>query len=212
MEKRTITEEAITIPERITITEETINNGVSYALCEVKEKFVEDVYMKCLNRVDVNLDDSGNAPMPYMYMENTFLKSRYLMTALAKFYLRMDVETEDGDMWLMTKNEYDRFGASHVIGQLNRFRNNNPDLKDKVFDLLRDYSDLERRLSNAIRGGLTVMNDPTNRIFQKITMDVSEEALASQKEQLEDLKKQFAELKGDADGKTTIHLVGDGDA
>lgn len=199
MEKRAITEEAITIPERITITEETINNGVSYALCEVKEKFVEDVYMKCLNRVDVNLDDSGNAPMPYMYMENTFLKSRYLMTALAKFYLRMDVETEDGDMWLMTRNEYDRFGASHVIGQLNRFRNNNPDLKDKVFDLLRDYSDLERRLSNAIRSGLTVMNDPANRIFQKITMDVSEESLNAQKEQLEDLKKQFAELKGDTD-------------
>lgn len=200
MEKRAITEEAIII------TEETINNGVSYALCELKEKFVDDVYMKCLNRVDVNLDDSGNAPMPYMYMENTFLKSRYLMTALAKFYLRMDVETEDGDMWLMTKNEYDRFGASHVIGQLNRFRNNNPDLKDKVFDLLRDYSDLERRLSNAIRGGLTVMNDPTNRIFQKITMDVSEEALASQKEQLEDLKKQFAELKGDADGENVVHI------
>lgn len=189
---------------RITITEETINNGVSYALCELKEKFVEDVYMKCLNRVDVNLDDSGNAPMPYMYMENTFLKSRYLMTALAKFYLRMDVETEDGDMWLMTRNEYDRFGASHVIGQLNRFRNNNPDLKDKVFDLLRDYSDLERRLSNAIRSGLTVMNDPANRIFQKVTMDVSEEALASQKEQLEDLKKQFAELKGDGDAESTV--------
>lgn len=185
--------------EQIIITEEAINNGVSYALCELKEKFVEDVYMKCLNRVDVNLDDSGNAPMPYMYMENTFLKSRYLMTALAKFYLRMDVETEDGDMWLMTRNEYDRFGASHVIGQLNRFRNNNPDLKDKVFDLLRDYSDLERRLSSAIRSGLTVMNDPANRIFQKITMDVSEEALASQKEQLENLKKQFAELKGDGD-------------
>ena len=204
MEKRAITEEAITIPERITITEETINNGVSYALCELKEKFVEDVYMKCLNRVDVNLDDSGNAPMPYMYMENTFLKSRYLMTALAKFYLRMNVETEDGDMWLMTRNEYDRFGASHVIGQLNRFRNNNHELKDKVFDLLRDYSDLERRLSNAIRSGLTVMNDPANRIFQKITMDVSEEALASQKEQLEDLKKQFAELKGDGDAESTV--------
>lgn len=210
MEKKTITERT-TIPERITITEETINESVSYALCEVKEKFVEDVYMKCLNRVDVSLDDSGNAPMPYMYMENTFLKSRYLMTALAKFYLRMDVETEDGDMWLMTKNEYDRFGASHVIGQLNRFRNNNPDLKDKVFDLLRDYSDLERRLSNAIRGGLTVMNDPTNRIFQKITMDVSEEALASQKEQLEDLKKQFAELQSDKEA-TPIHVVGDSNA
>lgn len=196
MEKRAITEEAITIPERITITEETINNGVSYALCELKEKFVEDVYMKCLNRVDIM-----DPPMPYMYMENTFLKSRYLMTALAKFYLRMDVETEDGDMWLMTRNEYDRFGASHVIGQLNRFRNNNPDLKDKVFDLLRDYSDLERRLSNAIRSGLTVMNDPTNRIFQKITMDVSEEALKSA---VDEAKQQMELLKGGSNGESTV--------
>lgn len=188
---------------QIIITEETINESVSYALCEAKEKFVEDVYMKCLNRVDIM-----EPPMPYMYMENTFLKSRYLMTALAKFYLRMDVETEDGDMWLMTKNEYDRFGASHVIGQLNRFRNNNPDLKDKVFDLLRDYSDLERRLSNAIRSGLTVMNDPANRIFQKITMDVSEEALKSA---VDEAKQQMAELQ-DLKESGQIHVVGDTDA
>jgi hypothetical protein len=201
MEKKIITERT-TIPERITITEETINNGVSYALCELKEKFVEDVYMKCLNRVDIM-----DPPMPYMYMENTFLKSRYLMTALAKFYLRMDVETEDGDMWLMTRNEYDRFGASHVIGQLNRFRNNNPDLKDKVFDLLRDYSDLDRRLSNAIRSGLTVMNDPANRIFQKITMDVSEEALKSA---VDEAKQQMAELQ-EIKESTPIHVAGDSD-
>lgn len=197
MEKRAITEEAIII------TEKTINDAVSYALCELKEKFVEDVYMKCLNRVDIM-----DPPMPYMYMENTFLKSRYLMTALVKFYLRMDVETEDGDMWLMTRNEYDRFGASHVIGQLNRFRNNNPDLKDKVFDLLRDYSDLERRLSNAIRSGLTVMNDPANRIFQKITMDVSEEALKSA---VDEAKQQMEELQ-DLKESGQIHVVGDSDA
>lgn len=207
MEKRAITEETITIPERITITEETINNGVSYALCELKEKFVEDVYMKCLNRVDVNLDDSGNAPMPYMYIENTFLKSRYLMTALAKFYLRIDVETEDGDMWLMTNNEFDRFGASHVIGQLNRFRNNNNDLKDKVFDLLRDYSDLERRLNFAIRSGLTVMNDPANRIFQKITMDVSEEALKSAVDEAKQQMEELQNLKaGEQDGENIVHI------
>lgn len=196
--------------EKIIITEEAIHNAVSYSLMEMKEKFVEDVYMKCLNRVDVNLDDSGNAPMPYMYMENTFLKSRYLMTALAKLYLRLEVETEDGGLWLMTRNEFDRFGASHVIGQLNRFRNNNPDLKDKVFDLLRDYSDLERRLSNAIRSGLTVMNDPANRIFQKITMDVSEQSLEAQREQLENLKEEFEKIRNKE--ATPIHVVGDGDA
>ena len=193
--------------EKIVVTEEMVENAVSYATLEMKEKFVEVCYMQCLNRVSVDLDGAGTSAMPNMYMENTFLKSRYLMTALAKFYLRMDVETEDGDMWLMTRNEYDRFGASHVIGQLNRFRNNNPDLKDKVFDLLRDYSDLERKLSNAIRSGLTVMNDPANRIFQKITMDVSEEALKSA---VDEAKQQMAELQnmkaGEQDGENVVHI------
>lgn len=196
--------------KRVTITEETINNAVSYSLIEMKEKFVEDCYMKCLNRVDIM-----DPPMPYMYMENTFLKSRYLMTALAIFYLgykREELEMEDGDLWLMSRDEYDSFGASHVIGQLNRFRNNNPDLKDKVFDLLRDYSDLERKFSNAIRSGLTVMNDPANRIFQKVLMDTSEEALAAQREQLEELKKQFADIQNENNESAPIRLVGDGDA
>lgn len=183
--------------EKIIITEETIHNANSYVPCESKEAFVESTYQKCLNRVDINLDESGNAPMPYMYMENTFLKSRYLMTALAKLYLKTDAETEDGNQWLMTRDEFDRFGASHVIGQLNRFRNNNPDLKDKVFDLLRDYNDLDRRLSSAIRSSLTVMNDPANRIFQKVTMDVSAESL---KAATEEAKKQMDALKGDGNG------------
>ena len=90
----------------------------------------------------------------------------------------------------------------------NRFRNNNPELKDKVFDLLRDYSDLERRLSNAIRSGLTVMNDPANRIFQKITMDVSEEALKSA---VDEAKQQMAELQ-EIKESTPIHVVGDSNA
>lgn len=183
--------------EKIVVTEEMVENAVSYATLEMKEKFVEDCYMRCLNRVSVDLDGAGASAMPNMYMENTFLKSRYLMCGLAVLYLgfkREDLQMEDGDLWLMSKEEYDRWGRSHVIGQLNRFRHGSGEARDKVYDLLRDYGDLERRLNSAIRSGLAVMNDMANRFFQKIAMDVSEESLGEQKKQLEELRSEFEKL------------------
>jgi hypothetical protein len=194
--------------ERVTITEEMVKNAVSYAPVRMKEEFVEACYMRCLNKVDVSLDDKGENPMPYMYMENTFLKSRFLTAALAVMYLgyrREDLKMEDGELWLVSEEEFDRWGMSHVIGQLNRFRNNNPELKDKVFDLLRDYGDLERRLSSAVRSGLHVMNDPANRIFQKVTMDMSSDALEEQRKQLEELRKELVKkMKGEEHGEGSV--------
>lgn len=178
--------------ERVTITEEMVNNAVSYAPIRMKEEFIDYCYMRCLNKVSVDLDAEGGSAMPNMYMENTFLKARYLMSALAVMYLgfkREELEMEENDLWLMSESEYDRFARSHVIGQLNRFRHADIGLKDKVFDLLRDYGDLERRMNSAVRSGLSVMNDPANRIFQKLTMDISQEAIESYKKQLEDIQK-----------------------
>lgn len=193
--------------ERVTITEEMVKNAVSYAPIRMKEEFVEACYMRCLNKVETFLDDKSENPMPLMYMENTFAKSRFLMTALAIMYLgyrREDLEMVDGELWLMTEAEFDRWGRSHVIGQLNRFRNNNPELKDKVFDLLRDYGDLERRLTSAVRSGLHVTNDVTNRFFLKATMDMSSEALEEQRKQVESLRDELVRMKGEKDGESSV--------
>lgn len=187
-----------------------LSRAVSYVPAAVKAELVDACYNRCFTRLNVSMGDEGDTPMPYMYMEDTFLKSRFLMTAFAKLWLRSeDVETEEGDETLMTVECYDRWAGSHVFGQIERLKGVKA-CKDKAFDLLKDYKDLERRLSTAVRDALTVMNDPVNRMFQHLQATLSQEALEQQKTRVEDLRRQAEGLRetvadggkdgGEADG------------
>ena len=186
--------------EKIVITELDIERARSYVPVREKEEFVDYCYQRCMNKVTINLGDEDSDAMPNMYMENTFAKSKYLMSALLALYLnrKNEVETVDGDEWLMTDRQYDLWCGSQVIGQIERLkRKTSPEIQDKVYDLLRDYKDLERRLGSAIYNGLDVQNDAINRMFLKLSMSTNEEALAAQmeaqKEMLESLKKEVDE-------------------
>lgn len=178
------------------LTEEMVKNAVSYVPVETKIKFVEDCYLACLNKVNINLDDGENSALPDMWMEDVFRKSKCLTGALLLLYFPFieGIEKADGSNWELTSECYDRFAGSNIINQLERFKSNNA-VRDKVFDLLRDYFSLEKGLSSAIRSGLAVMNDPINRMFQKLAMDTSQEALEAQKQALADLQEQLEKLK-----------------
>ena len=185
--------------EFVKITEDIVRKANAYAPIEEKEAFVEHCAQKCRNSVTINLgEEADNMAMPYMYTEDVFRKSRYLMGAFLTFYLSFDgdrdLETENGDKWLLTQKCYDLFAESQVMNQLERFKGN-AELRDKVFDLLRDYRDLEKKLNTTIYNNLTVMNDPINRMFLKISMDTSEQAMEEQKKNLAELVKEFEELK-----------------
>ena len=80
------------------------------------------------------------------------------------------------------------------MNQLERMKGN-AELRDKVFDILRDYRDLEKRLSTAVYNAMQVMNDPANRLLQKIQMDTSEQALEAQKKNLDDLMSELEKMK-----------------
>ena len=185
--------------EFVKITEDIVRQANAYAPIEEKEKFVEHCAQRCRNNVTINLGaEADNMAMPYMYTEDVFRKSRYLMGAFLTFYLPFDglrdLETEEGDQWLLTPKCYDIFAESQVFNQLERFKGN-AELRDKVFDLLRDYRDLEKKLNTTIYNNLTVMNDPINRMFLKISMDTSEQALEEQKKKLAEFAREFEDLK-----------------
>lgn len=183
--------------EKIVITEEQMKNAVSYAPAKAKEDFVEYCRRRCLSPVNIDLNFGENSAMPSMFTEDTFLKSRYLMTALCVLYLGIpinEISKEDGDEWLMTIAEYDRYAMSHVVNQIERMKSN-AELRDKAFDILRDYRDLEKRLNTVIYNTMTVMNDPTNRLFQKLSFDVSPEALEEQKRELGRLQQEMEEIR-----------------
>ena len=182
---------------KLILKEENVKNAKSYLPLAEKEAFLDHCSMRCIQRVEVNLNDGGNFAMPNMFMEDTFVKSRYMMAAFVMFYLgipKENVETEDGDEFLMTVAEYDIWAGSHVMNQLERMKGN-AEMRDKVFDILRDYRDLEKRLSTAVYNAMQVMNDPANRLLQKIQMDTSEQALEAQKKNLDDLMSELEKMK-----------------
>lgn len=178
------------------LTEDMVRNASAYVPVENKMQFVEDCYLNCLNKVNINLDDGADSALPDMWMEDAFKRSKCMMAALLSLYFHFEgeVETESESAWMLTNSCFDRWAGSNLINQLERFKSNAL-VRDKVFDLLRDYFSLEKSLSSAIRSGLSVMNDPINRMFQKLAMDTSQEALEAQKENLRVLKEELENLK-----------------
>lgn len=148
--------------ERFKLSQDTLANANDYVALADKNAFVDTCAEKCFSRVSISTPAEGGDEFPPMYVENSDRKSRYLMTALCSFYLGTDIECEEGDAYLMTTAQYDALAGAHVMNQLERYKSN-ATLRDKVFDIMQDYKDLEKRLNAAVYGLLSVMNDNVTR-------------------------------------------------
>ena len=178
----------------IKLTEQQIEKAESYVSLIQKEEFVEACMKQCLGSVEVSLASGDeHAAMPTMFMESTFMKSKYLMCAFIRLYLKEEAETEEGDEWLLSTGAYDEWAGSHVFNQLERMKDKK-ELRDKCFDLIKDYRDLERRLTTAIKGYMAVLNDPINRLYHRVYMETDESALENAKKQVEKLKEELETL------------------
>ena len=141
--------------ERIKITREMLLAASDYMPNAEKERWVTDNAAKCFDKLAITADGET---MPPMYKVNEGLKRRYLMAAFAKEYMRQGYGGDERDPALMAEEEYDRWAGSHVFEQVNRMKHDT-ELRDKCFDLLADYKDLEKRFSSELNSLLTVQND-----------------------------------------------------
>lgn len=178
--------------EKIEITKETILEARDYVPLTEKEDWVADVAPKCFNKLAITADGE---PVPPMYMVSTGLKCRYLMAALAGMYFGAEYQGDEKDPTMMSEAEYDRWASSHVLNQLERMKRES-DVRDKCFDLLTDYKDLEKRLSSQINSLLTVQNDSVIRQTQYTTAQMKELPLILA--QLKELQGKVDEASGDA--------------
>jgi len=146
--------------EKIIITRDMMTAARDYVSLAEKEAWVAENAVKCFDKLAIEAD--GEA-MPPMYQVNTGLKSRYLMAALAKMYFGVpEIVGEPDNEWLMTEADYDRWAGSHVMNQIERMKADR-ELRDKCYDLLFDYKDLEKWFSTQIGSLLTVQNDTVLR-------------------------------------------------
>ena len=149
--------------EKYVVTAEAVTKANDYLPLAKKNEFVDYCAQKCFARVSIHAGEAAGDEFPPMYVENSDAKSRYLMGALCLLYLPIGAEfADEDDPYLITEEQYDALAASHVMNQLERLKSNAA-LRDKVFDILADYKDLEKRLNTAVYGFMSVMNDPVAR-------------------------------------------------
>ncbi len=144
------------------ITEEDIRLATDYIANAVKEQWVSETAPKCLDKYNIEVD--GEA-LPPMYAVNSGKKARFLMLAFCVAYLHKEVKSDEKDGDLMDEEEYDLWAGNHIFCQINRLKSNLA-VKDKCFDILSDYADLEKRLSTQINALLAVQNDSVMRQAQ----------------------------------------------
>lgn len=148
---------------KIEITKGMMEAARDYVPLTEKEAWVAENAPKCFDKLQITADDD---PMPPMYMVNTGLKSRYLMAALARLYLRAAPLGAAEDEQCMSVEEYDAWAGSHVMNQLERWKRDET-FRAKTYDLLFDYKDLEKRFSTQLSGLLAVQNDSVIRQAQQ---------------------------------------------
>lgn len=177
------------------ITREELLNANTYVPFMDKFRFVNETSEKCFDTLNITAtSDKESKAMPPVYRTGEFAKSRYLMCAFAKLYLKDNVGTIDGDDWLMAVDEYDKYAGGHVFEQINKFKSD-AELRDICFNLLNDYKDLCRKFESAVNGLLNAMNDPVSRAVAYLSTVTTPENIQESMSELEKVKEEMDKLQ-----------------
>lgn len=191
------------------ITENTINSMRDYVPLEEKKNFLADCAARCFDKLQISADGGTDViALPPMYKKNTLLRQRYIMGALLSLWFGICYEKADEktDQWLMSEADYDYFSGSHIFNQLDRMKSHvtRPENKDKIFDMLADYRELEKMLNDEIYGLVQCMNDPITRLVASIQATATPENLKEAGDKLkaakDEIERYAAERKAGQNG------------
>lgn len=184
---------------KIILTEQDVLKAKSYIPIMEKEKWVQTAAPVCIDKMMIAAKEGDfNLPMPAMFKDNLQRKSRCLMTAFVVMYLGRKIDiTDDG---MMGADDYDRYAGSHVFNQLERLKGK-AEVRDKVFDILSDYRDLEKRLNTEVYNLMQIQNDGVSRQMAMMQMQTTPEALQSGMAELKKLTDQLGTFKAEKAGE-----------
>ena len=159
------------------ITKEIMQNATTYIPIGMKELIAATLARACvrdtvlINSGDVEIEQDEYMLEP-VYGENTLNKARCMMGILLAFYLK---QRSDDNPIMCDIDLYDKWGGAHVLNQIERYKTG--DMREKAFDLLSDYREMEKMLNSAIYSVLREMNDPIKRLVHVIGAMGSEEGM-----------------------------------
>ena len=178
------------------ITEEMLRKARDYVPAREKEAFCSAAAQNCFDRLTVRASINGaEVEMPPMYGENGMIRSRYLLSALLRLYFKADYEPVEEDGFILSLDDYDRWAANHPLNAIERMKSKAA-LKDKAFDLLADYRELERLLNNEIRKLAAAYNDTVSRLVAELAGNMTPEAVEAFGDLQRQMEAQIAALAG----------------
>lgn len=178
------------------LTRDMIAAARAYLPLAEKAAFAADTAAKCCDvaSAKISIGDTSELMVPDMRVENPALRQRYLMGALYAKYFMVSFEPVEGTDCLLSQDDYDRAAATFPLNQLERFKSDAA-IRDKVFNLIRDYKDLERMVSAEINNTLAINNDVVMRLALSLSMSITPEALQQLSNAENELKERAASLR-----------------
>lgn len=158
------------------------NEWKTYIPLLEKQKIAEHIAAGSLVRYRSTVDYGGEELFDAaITAEDVPTRWRYMMGVLFKFYLRIAFQPVEGEDYLMAADDYDRAASAHVLNALERMKSD-MGARDKVFDLLRDYKELDRMVSVELNAQLAARNDLLPRILHVLTQTATPAALTNLQE------------------------------
>ena len=160
------------------ITDATMAQADTYIPLTMKEMIANDMARACVKRTDLihpfgeKAEYSGEYGVSPVYCESPSSKARVMMTVLMVMYLHIWGEDTP---YLCEVSDYDQWAGAHVLNQLERFKAGK--YREKAFDILADYKDMERVLNSAIYAVLREKNDPVTRFIEAFGAMTSAEGI-----------------------------------
>lgn len=161
-----------------TITEDVIRNATIYLPIAKKSALARTFAEDCISKVEIKLSNDGNSDLlPPRYQENPMMKSLFGMMTLLSQYLHVVEANEKGEL-SMSPQEFDEWGEASIMNQLDRLKSSkNPEIKNRVYDILDDYREFYRMLGVEISSLLANKNDFLVRFMQYFQTEITQEAL-----------------------------------
>ena len=126
---------------------------------------------------------------PVLYGEDSAMRARYLLGVLLGLYLGIDFEPVEGEEYLLSEDDYDRAASLHPLNTLERMKSD-AKARDAVFDLLRDFKELERMVNAELSANLAARNDLLPRLLGVLTATASPAALGRLSEMEQGIREQ----------------------
>ena len=169
------------------ITDAIMDKADTYIPLALKEAIANDMARACVKPTGMirpfgeKAEDGGDYGIPALYCESAVNKARVLLTVIMALYLHLWGEDTK---YLCDIEEYDKWAGAHVLNQLERFKAGK--YREKAFDLLADYREMEKCLNGAIYAVLRELNDPVKRFMEAFGAMASAEAIQSAMETIKE--------------------------